>query len=398
MTNVQLPYGFQDYMPDECYNKILLENKLSEVFSLHGFDRVETPTIEYYDIYNGVLDSASIKKIFKMTDVDGNLIVLRPDTTLQIARMAATKLDLNFVNKLFYVANSFEYLTSSSSARTREFAQVGVEMLGSSGIEGDIECITLSIEALKKVQLDDFLLEIGNVEFFNGLMEQAGLEALAAKELRRLVNNKDMLGVEMFLRSKDVKSDFIDAFLLLPTLFGDISVLDKAEALCKNETGKAALNNMRKIMKRLEALGLDKYVSIDLGMLRGNYYTGIIMRGVVKNLGVSILDGGRYDTLGDSFGQSMQAVGFAIGMKRLLIALDNQNKLKASAPCDYAFISDSEDEKFEYEILTGLRQKGKRVTKLFNKDKIQLVEYAKQKCIKNAFMLIKGKRIDIEIK
>ena len=141
MKKFQLPYGVQDYLPQECYNKELVEKKLSEVFYKSGYERVETSALEYFDLFDGILPPSAINKMFKMTDSDGSLLVLRPDTTLQICRMAAGNLDTGEINRLYYCENSFEFLTDNSTARTREFAQVGVELLGNTGIDGDIEII-----------------------------------------------------------------------------------------------------------------------------------------------------------------------------------------------------------------------------------------------------------------
>lgn len=398
MKRFQLPFGVQDYLPNECYNKTRIEAGLAKLFSLNGYDRVETPTLEYYDLFRDAVDPDSINKMFKMTDIDGSLLVLRPDTTVQICRMAATRLDLSHVNRLFYIENSFEYLPNTSTSRTREFSQAGVELLGKTGIEGDLEIVRLAIEGMLAAGLDDFLIEIGQVQFFKGLMKEYGLSREDAKALGGLINNKDMLGVELFLQKKNLQQDFISKFLMLPTLFGDISVLDKAEKLCQNPLCLEACDNLRKLVGKLTELKLDRYISIDLGMVQGvNYYSGVVIRGVSKNLGVSLLDGGRYDTLSESFHQQCDAVGFAIGIKRLLIALENRDKLVAAPPAHCAYIADGADAVFENEWASELRKSGKRVVKCFFETAAELKNYCKKTRIPRACAIKKSTVTDITL-
>ena len=172
-----LPYGVQDYLPDECYHKNLAERRICNTFSSFGYERIETPALEYSDLYAGVVP---MERMFKLTDNDGGLLVLRPDTTLQVCRMAA-KMRFSGVKKLYYTENSFEYLPNVYTSRTREFAQAGVELLGESGADGDVEVITLAIEAFLSTGLKDFLIEIGDVRFFKCIMRGCGLDEADAR-------------------------------------------------------------------------------------------------------------------------------------------------------------------------------------------------------------------------
>ncbi len=396
MKKFQLPYGVQDYLPQECYNKELVEKKLSEVFYKSGYERVETSALEYFDLFDGILPPSAINKMFKMTDSDGSLLVLRPDTTLQICRMAAGNLDTGEINRLYYCENSFEFLTDNSTARTREFAQVGVELLGNTGIDGDIEIILTAIEALKAAGLKDFLIDIGNLDYFGGIIEDCGFDASDAKEITDYINNKDVLGLEMFLTSKRTEAKFRDALIGLPTLFGKDSVLDRAEKLCSNKRSLKAVRDLKKTVAAVRECGLGDYISVDLGMLCGNYYSGLVIRGIAKDLGVSILDGGRYDGLCGKFGAPMQAVGFAIGTKRLLKALENQGALRETLPCDIAYVQLKNFCKEEYAYVNEMKKSGKRVQKTFFTEKEDLLSYCRKKSVRTA-VIFDGKNYD-EIK
>ncbi len=391
MKNLQLPFGVQDYMPQECYNKNSVQDKLCAVFALHGLSRVSVPAIEYFDVYGEVLSRSALNKTFKMTDIDGSLLMLRADPTLQICRMAASKLNSENIKKVYYIENSYEYISDPTAVRSREFPQAGVEILGDSGSACDAEALIIAIESLLGAGLEDFMLEIGQVDYFNGIALQSGFCEKDAAELRLLINRKDMLGIEMFLNGKNVSSEFRSQFMLLPTLFGDTEILKKARADISNEKSLRALDNLEDVMSVLKAAKLDKYVSIDLGLLRGEYYTGIVVKGLYSRLGVPILDGGRYDKLCDAFGVSLPAVGFSVGVKRLLTALEKEGKLLACKPADCAYISDGDNAEFEYSYISELRKKGLSVEKCFFKTEKQLIDYCNAKNIDCAAIICGGK-------
>lgn len=375
-----LPYGVQDYLPDECYNKQQVENRICTVFSLCGYDRIETPTLEYYDTYAGVVDSSD--RMFKLTDNDGSLLVLRPDPTLQVCRMAG-KMNAS-THRLYYVSNSYEYLPDTYSARTREFAQAGVELLGQTGIDGEIEIIRLAIESLLATGLEDFLIEIGDVRYFKCLMAESGLCDADAETMQALVNRKDSLGLELFLQRKDMAPHFKQRFMMLPSLYGDVSVLTTAANHC-GEQGKRVLADLQTVCDRLTAEGYGKYISVDLGLLQGiDYYSGLILRGLTKGLGQSLLDGGRYDAIGGRFKEGMHAVGFGIGIKRLLVALEQSGKLEKLPSCTYAYATFGNGGRAVTEAVKRLRQQGKRVVDSFCGTKEELLCFCRQNGIGNA--------------
>ncbi|MCI8434857.1 MAG: ATP phosphoribosyltransferase regulatory subunit [Clostridia bacterium] len=388
-----LPYGVQDYLPDECYNKQNVEARIGATFSACGYDRVETPTFEYYDMYADVL--ASSDRMFKLTDNDGSLLVLRPDITLQICRIAAKMRP--GVKRLYYKANSYEYLPNIHSARTREFAQTGVELLGETGIEGNVEIVKLAIESLLAAGLDDFLIEIGDVRYFKCLMAECGLVKEDAETLKELVNRKDSLGIELFLQRTNMAAHFKEQFLLLPALFGDCSVLETASRGC-GASCKKVLDELGVICDHLTADGYGRYISIDLGLLQGlEYYSGLVIRGLSGKMGQSILDGGRYDDIGGRFRSGMHAVGFAIGVKRLLVALDAEKKLKALPPCRYAFADCGDARSVLMQKVNALRKQGARVVDSFCRDRADLERFCRENGIGIGLLVAGGAVVEIAI-
>jgi len=400
MKKFRSPYGVSDYTPSDCYLKASLEKTIGNVFECAGFSKVETGALDYYELYEGIVCEGSLNKMFKLTDYDGSLLVLRPDITLQIGRMVATKLPYG-LHKLYYVGNSYEFLsdTSGQSARTREFAQIGIEMLGASGGVVDIEAIILAIQALKAAGLEDFLIDIGHVGFFNGMLGDTNLNDLEKVELKNCIDSKDKLGLEMFLGSGKLKMDksISDALVRLNALYGGIEVLEEAKKLTKNATSLKAIEELGVIAEAVTTAGLEKYISIDLGLLKGGYYSGLVFRGLSKNCGQTLLEGGRYDNVGAQLGKPTPAIGFSVGVKRLMDALGAQGVPKAVLPVDVAFINLDGFSKTEFDKINSLRSQNKRVTKLYNADKKALLDYCKQHKIKHALIFSKKGTEEVEV-
>ncbi len=386
MTKVQLPFGMQDYLPEECYNKELSEKRMTEIFTSYGYKRVATPSLEYCDLFTA--DGAMAgNKLFKLTDTDGELLALRADPTIQVCRMYVT--NMSGVQRMYYALDSFEYVSDSNSARDREFAQVGAELLGASGIDGEVELLCMAVDALNAAGLDKFVIELGHVGYFEGLAEEFGLSADSVAKLKALINKKDMLGVEMLFSELGVCEKNKESILSLPLLFGGSEVLDKAAALCNNDKSRAAISRLKTLTDKLDSMGLGKYFSIDLGLVSGNnYYTGLIFKGICEGVGASILDGGRYDGLCDRMGKSAEAVGFGIGVKRLLTALKQAGVWEKAPKADIAFAVIDRNEAAVRSAIAKLRKKN-RVVRVFG-DENDLVAYCKERGITRAILFDGG--------
>lgn len=373
--NRKLPFGVSDILPDKCYNKNYIERALCDTFFSYGYDRIETATLENCDY--AAMDDSVLKKLFKFSDRDGELLALRFDPTMQIIAIAA-KCEQS---RLYYSLNSFEYFSDVSSSRTREFSQCGVELICDSGKDGDVEIINLAIDALEKAGLDDFILEIGHVGYFEGLMESCGLSLAQSDEIRSYMNSKDSVGLELFLQNAGVSDEFIKKLSDLITLFGDEKVLDRALQLCDCDKCKDAVERLRYIFDNCSR----EHLTIDLGLVRRNsYYSGIVFRAAALVPGLSILDGGRYDRLAQEFG-AREAVGFSIGVQRLSDAVKQRKELP---PPDIAFYSD--DCKSD-SLVTKHRAKGMRVVKLFDGDEKSLLAYCEARSITHLAIIRNGK-------
>lgn len=374
------PEGVRDVYGKECARKLTIENKINNIFNLYGFHNVQTPTFEFFDIFNKERGSVPSKNLYKFFDREGNTLVLRPDLTPSIARIAAKNyMDVNVPIKLCYNANT--YINNSElQGKLKEITQLGCELIGDDSVEADAEMVALVVNSLKSAGFDKFLVEIGQVDFYKGLLEECGFEDDVEEELRVRIENKNFFGVEELLDSKDIPSNVKDTFLKLPSLFGSSDVLDKAKELATNEKSLKAIEKLEEVYSILVDYGVADYISFDLGMLSNfNYYTGIIFKTYTYGTGDAIVAGGRYDKLLSQFGKDSAAIGFAVYMDQLLMAMSSQ---KMEGDTDYAYevlIYDTELRKTALQLATGLREKGIKTELIPKKENISIDEYVEFK-------------------
>lgn len=361
MTFRKLPAGVQDILPSECRILNEIRGKLSALFEANGYEPVLSAAVDYYDTYSQIKSGLPEERMFKFTDGDGKLLVLRPDATLSISRIAATKLERETA-RLYYFANKWD-AQNAGGLKSREIIQAGVERLGESGAFSDAQTIAFAIDCARAAGIEDPIVEIGHVGYFKGILEACG--AAQAEEVRACINAKDGLNAERVLREAGAGSATLDAVRALPTLFGGTEVFDRAERLTESEEARAAVAHLKEVGRILAEMGYEDNICFDLGTVRRlSYYSGVVFSGFVKELGVPVLSGGRYDTLADDFGKHIPAVGFAMGLKRVLVALERQGNLPASPAPDVAVGCEKGAERGAYALCRKLTAEGNRVTLL----------------------------------
>lgn len=318
----KLPKGTQDHLPNNCYSRRIVEGKLIDCFKFYGYSEIESPILERYELFDSGVGKVELNKLFKVTDVDGDLLVLRPDITMPISRIVCTKLQES--QRLCYLGKSFSAI--ENEGKLREFTQAGVEIMGAQGDNIDVEVVMLAIKSFLAVGLDDFQIELGNVGFFKGLLDAYNVNEDDRDILMNCIESKN--GIKLYSLSGEMDKNMLDTLARLPMLFGGEEILGQAEKMCLNAQMLSAVDNLKAVYAGIKSLGYDKYVTFDLSSVgKMKYYSGMVMRGIIKNLGRPILSGGRYDKLCDAFGKNVPAVGFAIGIGYLMTALDNQQKL-----------------------------------------------------------------------
>lgn len=327
MTNKLLhtPDGVRDIYGAECTRKAVIQEKMLEVFHLCGYQDIETPTFEFFDIFNESRGSVKAKEMFKFFDRDNHTLVLRPDATPAIARCAAKYfLNEDMPIRLCYMERTF-INHSSYQGRLKEASQTGVELIGDDSADSDGEILAMVIWALMSTGLTEIQVELGEVDFFKGLLEEAGMDEEQEEALKELIENKNYFGVEELLMAQPISDELKQAFLKLPELFGSLDQIKEAKKLTRNKRALKAIERLEEVNQILSFYGLSDYVSYDLGMLsQYQYYTGIIFKAYTYGTGDYIVNGGRYDGLLQQFGKDSPAVGFGISVDDLLLALSRQ--------------------------------------------------------------------------
>ncbi len=319
------PEGVRDIYSDECARKLVIEDRMHKKIRQYGYRDIETPSFEFFDIFNKERGSVESKYMYKFFDRDNNTLVLRPDLTPSIARCAAKYYsDEQLPIKFCYNAKTFINNTSYQG-RLKETTQIGAELIGDDSIYADAEILSMVADVLLDNGLKEFIIEISDVNYFKGLLIEAGIDHMAG-ELRDLIQEKNYFGVGELLKSSGVSDAQAKKIMSLTTLFGSGDVLCKARSLTDNETALKAIDRLEKIYELITKMGFAKYVTFDLGML-GNldYYTGITFRAYTYGLGDPIVNGGRYDELLRQFGKDTYAIGFSITSEQFLLALERQH-------------------------------------------------------------------------
>ncbi len=379
---MNIPEGLNDLLPEEVLKRRFLENKISQVFKEWGYQEIITPTFEFYEILAKGAGSIMKREMIKFFDREGNIIALRPEMTTPLARVSSTKMQQEPKPlRFYYMGNVFRYDDFKVGGQ-REFCQAGVELIGANNKEADAEVIALAVECLKNSGLKNFFIDIGHINFFNGIMQ-----SIKAEQKRKL----------------EIK----EAILKMPTLRGREEVLEEAEKMINNKLSLSALKEIKKVYNLLRDYGLEEYVLIDLGIIRDfDYYTGIIFEGYTDYLGFPICGGGRYDKLCSKFGENLPSTGFAVGLERLAMALEREdiNSLNLKKPDQYLVYYQNNKKNFKKALKAAenLRKKGLIVElEVGRREFAEALKYAHSKGIKYIIVIVddnqlnKIKRIEV---
>lgn len=320
------PEGFRDIYNGECNQKKILETSLHQVCLSYGYNDIETPSMEFFDVFNKERGSIPSNEMFKLFDKYGNTLVLRPDFTPSISRLAAKYFEEHSLPiKLCYQGNTFINDNKYYQGRLKENTVIGAELIDDSSIEADLEVLSMLVECMKASGLKEFQVEVGNVAFYNGLLNEAGISGEVAEELTTLIREKNYFGEEELLNSLNIKEDIKKILLELPQLFGSVEILDRAKSLTTNKDCLEAIKRLEDLYELLKISGYDNYISFDLGSLSiHSYYTGIIFSAYTFGTGQAVATGGRYDKLMGQFGSDKASIGFSLVIDRLMAAIDRQ--------------------------------------------------------------------------
>lgn len=356
------PEGVRDIYSQECSRKHRLQEKLHHVFHQYGFEDIETPTFEYFEVFSKEVGTIPSRDLYKFFDREGNTLVLRPDFTPSVSRACATYFNPEKeVVSLCYTGNTF-INNSSFRGRLKETTQMGVERMGDDSPEADAEILAMTVECLLAAGLTEFQVSVGQVDYYKAIFAQTGMSQEEEEELRELISQKNYFGVEELVKSKNMDKALAKVLSQLPQMFGGADVLQKAKALTDIQQALKAVARLEEIYELLKVYGYEKYITFDFAMLsKYHYYTGIIFQAYTYGTGEPLIKGGRYNQLMKHFGKPAASIGFAIVVDNLLMALTRQ-KLEMEEEEEVTVITYSKENRIQaIKEAKELRAQGKNV-------------------------------------
>ncbi|HWR61499.1 MAG TPA: ATP phosphoribosyltransferase regulatory subunit [Clostridia bacterium] len=322
MQSFGVPQGMRDILVEESRKRTDLQERLLHYMQSCGFDRIETPIFEYYELFSGDISPVEEESTMKAIDSDGRVIVLRPDMTIPAVRVVATKLKGSRKPlKLFYMGNVYRSGKKSKVAG-REFSQIGAEIFGSSGKWPDLEILEMAKECFRVAGVSDYKIDIGHIGIIKGIFQEVMLPEEKEAEIIDLISRKNLVELEAQVAALSVDRRYKEIICRLPLFFGrPEEVFKELDRIIINETVRESADYLLEVYEKCMAMGLGSKLIIDLGMT-GNmkYYTGLIFKYYAQGTSEVVISGGRYDDLLGELGIDSTAAGFAVYIDNMLEA------------------------------------------------------------------------------
>ena len=352
-----LPEGIDELMPAQAAQLEVLRRKLVDKMQSWGYQLVFPPLVEYLDSLLTGTGKALDLQTFKLTDqMSGRLMGIRADMTPQVARMAAHNLrEQQGDIRLCYIGNVLHTLPDGQNT-SRNPVQLGAEIYGHAGPESDMEIVQLMIEILSDIP--NLLLDMGHVGIYRGLAEAAGLNAEQEQDLFSALQRKATPDIESLLSEYNLSASHHVMLLGLAELNGGVEVLQTAAAVLADapESVKQALANLSTMTSLINQRLPNLAINIDLAELRGyHYHTGVVFAAYQTGTAQAIAMGGRYDDIGEDFGQAQPATGFSLDLKMLL------NQIATGAETTQAITVKWADDEQQHKAVAQLRSEGEVV-------------------------------------
>lgn len=355
------PEGTKDLLFQECEAQRKITETLRGAFEARGYHEVITPGFEFYDVFSSNSMYFPQDSMYKLIDHKGRLLAMRPDSTIPIARLTATKLKGHALPIRLYYGQRIYRQQPELRGRSSEIMQMGIELIGLSSFDSDIEILTTGMEALSSCCADDFRIELGHIGIYKLLMDHLNAAKEEKEKIHSLIVSKNYAGLSDVLESFP-ESRTAEILEELPKLFGGREALEKARELFDgyDEGLMEMLSYLERIFQGLLERGLDK-VMIDFGLVQqADYYSSLIFRGYISSAGEPVLSGGRYDELFKDFGESLPATGFGINVDQLAAGL-----LKGTVPESSRNSCEGEEKKNNVRIALTKGRLEKSIVELF---------------------------------
>jgi ATP phosphoribosyltransferase regulatory subunit len=316
----RIPSGTRDVLPDEMRELRSMTDRIRAVFDQAGYGEVATPALEYESTFSRAAAGVT-RPAYRVFDEHGSVLVLRADMTVPIARVVATRYATAEPPLRFsYFANAYRGVRPQRG-QAREFLQAGVELIGSPAPQGTVEVLSLLCEALDAAGLQTYRIGLGDASLYPSLLEALGVETEHRDRVLADLAEGDFVAVEHHIRELELDPAATELLLRVPRTRGGPEVFDDLEGALHD-----VLTGMRDVHARLAPQVAERII-FDLGLVRSiGYYTGAVFQVYDPAYGVPLGSGGRYDELVGEFGRPLPAVGFALNVERLHIALTGEER------------------------------------------------------------------------
>lgn len=340
---------------NERFERII--KTINKRFTTYGYKRLKTSAFEQYDLYSKVKSSINQNEMIKVIDHTGQVLVLRPDVTIPITK----ELVQNFPGisselRYFYVQEVFRQPLDNNESIER--TQAGIEYFCESSPEADAEVIALACHLMKDLGFNDIKIELGHAGFFNEIIQSLPLSTPQINQLKSLIQAKNVVEIGPFLKKVEIDDDVRELIERIPFLYGNPKdVSERTKGIALTDKMQETLDYLMDVYSILEMYGLEQYIVMDLGLINHmGYYTGVIFQGYVEKFGKPVLMGGRYDELGNVFGASLPAIGFACEIESLVKATDSREAV-SPYPIDIKIIYEDNELEQAIVIANDLRER-----------------------------------------
>ncbi len=321
----RIPSGTRDVLPDEMRELRAMTDRVRAVFEAAGYGEVTTPALEYEETFaredrrHGA-DPAT-HPAYRLFDEQGHVLVLRPDMTIPIARVVATRYShVEPPMRFCYVAHAYRGVRPQRG-QSRELLQAGIELIGAPAPEGTAEVLSVLCAALDGAGLETYRVGVGDSSLYPELLTALGVGETPRDRILNALARGNFVDVEAEIRALELASADADLLLKVPRIRGGPEVLNELPGALED-----AATGMRALHRLLEPRVAGRLI-FDLGLVRSlGYYTGAVFQVYDPAYGVPIGSGGRYDELLGRFGRPLPAVGFGLNVERLHIALTSEER------------------------------------------------------------------------
>lgn len=337
MKQYNVPSGFKDLILGECQSRSELQQLILSVFKKWGYREIVTPIVEYYDTYVTGFKEVNEQEFYKVLDSSNRILALRADMTIPIVRVAASRFNNAQLPLRFSYSASVYKPHKALSGMMNEMTDCGVELIGLTAEESDLEILLTAVDVLKALNRP-FTFEIGNINYFAEACNEMNITEEVKATLADLIGNKQVIDLENYLAQLTLNDTYKEFFRELIFMSGK-DALEKAEKFAFSEPLKAIVTDLNELKNKLNSF---EEINLSFDFSKTNkldYYTGLTFEAYILGIGSKVLSGGRYDKLCKKFGRDLPAVGFAIKLDTLITKAEKQDTIIITYPLNQQMVA-----------------------------------------------------------